>query len=107
MSTTPTNCPHCGAVMTGDNIEEGGNLVFFECGSDSDMQSKLCRERAARQKAEAELAEAIRCLDAACVVQTNTTDRRQWVTYSGWLSPGDSLCEVALPPKNIEAKEGK
>lgn len=95
-------------------------LMYMTSEADRDHDSwkraadDLAKERAAHAETKqhletlrAELAEAVRCLDAACVVQTNATDRRQWVTYSGWLSPGDSLCEVALPPKNTEAKEGK
>lgn len=57
---TPTNCPHCGA-----SVEESSNDwgVFFECGSLTRQRdhlhqpSDLCRERAARQKAEAAHAE--------------------------------------------------
>lgn len=56
MSTT--NCPHCGARQAASDPRS--DAVTFKCNSciSGDFyQSDLCRERAARQKAEAESAE--------------------------------------------------
>lgn len=66
MTPTPeTNCPYCGAEATGEN----GVSFFFKCGSvrikeehrktlgflAQDSPTPICREREARQKAEAEV----------------------------------------------------
>lgn len=73
----------------------------------SDVPHPSASEFKSLMETRRKLEEAMRCLDGACVVETNTTDRRMWVTYSGWLASGDSLCEVALPPKNTESNEEK
>jgi chromosome segregation ATPase len=48
--STHDKCPHCGALL---EYGESSSAWWSSCGSTGKKQSDLCRERAARQKAEA------------------------------------------------------
>lgn len=78
--TTPTNCPHCGAEYQ----FHADGLDYFACLTIGSVQSDMCKERVARQKAEAELQEARR-FDIRNHVPTTYGDAQA----AGWITRDD------------------